>query len=136
MLKLFTDAGESSRDSEVFEVGARVEWCLRGNGGDGDTRVKVFFFEMDAEYSLPISFGGKIDKKATWKSAQGGFVEIKRPVCGDHNEGGEIVHAIPFAEELIDEFAMGAAVGAPSSRAEDGVCFVDKDNAGGEFLGE
>jgi len=46
-----------------------------------------------------------------------------------------VVHAVPLAEELIDDFPVGdRALGTAAAGSEEGVGFVDEDDAGGGEL--
>ncbi len=136
-VEFFAHAGEGGGDGDVFEVGAGVERGLGGEVGEGDGGVEEFVFQVDPQDRFSVFLKGEIDEQSARQAAQAGFVEVEGSVCGDHDEGGCLPHAVPLAEELVDEFAVGGAVAAAAAAgAEDGVGFVDKDDAGGEFFGK
>ena len=133
-VEFLAHAGERGGDGEVFEVGAGVEGCLGREGGKGDGGVEELVFEVNLEDFLAVFFKREVDEEAAREAAKGGFVEVEGAVGGDHDEGGHVVHAVPFAEELVDEFAVAGAVAGAPTGAENGIGFVDEDDAGGEFL--
>ena len=128
-------AGEGGGDAEVFQVGAGIKGRLGREVGDGDVRVEEFGFEVDFQNGFSVFLRGEVDEEAAGQATKGGFVEVVGTVGGDHDEGGELSHAVPFAEELIDEFAVGGPVLAAGTRAEDGVGFIDENDTGGELFG-
>ena len=134
--EFLTHARQRGRDAEVLEVGAGVEGGLGREVGGRDLGVEAFGFEVDLQDGFAVLLNGEVDEEAAGQSAEGGFVEIEGAVGGDHDEGGELRHAVPFAEELVDQFAVAGAVGAAGAGAEDGVGFVDEDDAGRELFGE
>lgn len=135
MLNLFSDAREGSCNGDVFKVGAGIKGCLGSKGWEGDGGIETFVFEVDTEDSLTILLSREINEKPAGKAAQAGFVEVIWTVGSYHYESGVVVHAIPFAKKLIDEFAMTGTGGGTPSRAKNGVCFVNKNDARGEFFG-
>ena len=134
--ELLAHAGESGCHADVFEVGARVEGGLGREVGDGDFGVEDFGFEVDLQDCFPVRFRRQVDEQTAGEATEGGFVEVKGAVRGDHDEGGEFRHAVPFAQELVDEFAVtGSSVGAGAG-TENGVCLVDKDDTRVELFGQ
>lgn len=70
---------------------------MGGEGRKGDRRFELFVFEVNAKDSLAVFFGREIDKKAAGKTTQAGVIQVERSIGGDHDEGGDIVHTVPFA---------------------------------------
>lgn len=103
--------------------------CAKGDGW-----VEELVFEVDFEDFFAIFFDGKVDEKAARKAAERCFIEVERAVGGYHDERGHVIHTVPFAQELVDEFSVAGAVAGSTTRAENGVGFVDEDDAGCEFL--
>lgn len=134
-VELLAHAGEGGCDAEVLEVGSGVEGCLGSEVGNGDVGVEEFGFEVDLEDCFPVLLHGQIDEEAARQATEGCFVEIKGTVRGDHDECGELRHAVPLAQELVDEFTVTGSIAAARARTEDGVGFVDEDDAGRELFG-
>ena len=84
---------------------------MGSEGCKRDLRAEDFVLKVDSEDGFAVSFGGKIDEKAAWKAADGGFVKVERTVGGNHDEGGKFIHSVPFSEKLVDEFTVGSTVG-------------------------
>ncbi len=102
--------------------------------GKGDGWVEKLVFKVDFEDFFTVFFDGKVDEKAAREAAERGFIEVEGAVGGYHDERRHVVHTVPFAQELVDEFSVAGAVAGSTTRAENGVGFVDEDDAGCEFL--
>lgn len=90
---------------------------------------------MDLEDVQAVGERGEVDEDASWEAAEDGVVEVEGAVGGDHEEGGGAGgegEVGPFAQELVDDFSVGGARAAGAAGAEDGVGFVEEDDAGGE----
>ena len=107
---LFTYGGDGGGDTDVLQVGARVKGCLLGKSGEIDGAVEDFVAKVDAEDRLSVFGDWKIDEEAARKATQDCIVEIEGSVACYHHEDAVVVHAVPFAEELVDDFAVGVAV--------------------------
>jgi len=55
-------------------------------------------------------------------------------LAGNHHEDAIVIHAVPLAEELVDDLAVSVAVAGTAAGAEDGVCLVDEDDARRKLL--
>lgn len=102
VVEFLADAREGRGHGEVLEVGAGVKGGLGGEGCKRDCGVEDFVFEVEFEDGFAVFFGWKVDEEAAGETAQGCFVEIEGAVGGYHDECRQLVHAVPFAEELVD----------------------------------
>ena len=134
-VEFLAHAREGGGDANVLQVGARVKGGLGREVGDGDFGVEEFGFEMDLENGFSVLLRGQIHEDAARQSTEGRFVEVKGTIGGDHDEGGGFRYSVPFAEELVYKLPVTGPTAGAATRTEDSVCFVDEDDARGEFFG-
>ena len=125
---------------QVGQVGAGETGCAARQRHQIDGCVERYFFCVYVENLLAAAdIGQRHDDLAveTAGALQGG-VEYVGAVGGGHDDYGFIaVKAVHFHQKLVEGlFALVvAAAESGAALAADGVDFVDKDDAGGVFLG-